>query len=264
MSKFWVFSDPYCFVGFFTQIFYILTPIAFVIQLKGNVLKHERVSIIGLLSLYCNAFIYFWTSIYKRTDSDVDPLDFANLGGFYLGLVYLLFYLYYVHLKKNFRMGMIYICILIVSSIGVWLIIFFTVEENNVPDKIFKWLGVIFNVTEYLPLGFDIVYIIKHKTSEKYTLFGAFFGFLNCVAWLAWAIYAVVVNHNKLEHSIAANCFGICLTVGQVVLFFVFRRGDSEETGNIEDKTNDIVEGGIDVDNTKEETKDPELFQDYL
>ena len=62
---FWIFWDAYCFVGFFTQILYILTPIAFIIQLKNGVLKEERVSIFALLSMYSNAFVYFWTSAYK-------------------------------------------------------------------------------------------------------------------------------------------------------------------------------------------------------
>ena len=62
---FWFFDDAFCFVGFLTQIFYILTPIALMIQLKNNVLKPERVSIFGLSCLYGNAFIYFLTSAYK-------------------------------------------------------------------------------------------------------------------------------------------------------------------------------------------------------
>lgn len=258
------FSDEYCFVGFITQILYILTPIAFVIQLKNGVLKHERVSIFGLLSLYCNAFIYFWTSIKKRETSDIDPLDFSNMAGFYLGLIYLLFYIYIVHFKKNKKFGLIYIGILVLGSVIVFLIIYFTVEKENVWDKIFNWLGVIFNVTEYFPLGFSIIFLIKNKVSEKFTLFGAFFGLLNCIAWLAWAINAVVVNHNSLEHSIVANCLGICLVIAQIVLIFLFRRSDTDDSPNIEDKTKDIVEGGIDVDNGKEETKDPEYISDYI
>jgi hypothetical protein len=262
---FWFFDDAFCFVGFLTQIFYILTPIALMIQLKNNVLKPERVSIFGLSCLYGNAFIYFWTSAYKApSGQDINPLDFCNLAGFYLGFIYLMIYIYFIHFKFKKLYGILLASGLVIISLVFWLIIKFTVKRDNVADKTFNWIGVVLNVCEYFPLGFSIIYLLKNKISEKYTLFGAFFGFLNCVAWLAWAIYAVVVNHNKLEHSIAANCFGICLTVGQVVLFFVFRRGDSEETGNIEDKTNDIVEGGIDVDNTKEETKDPEYIQDYM
>ena len=72
---FWIFWDAYCFAGFFTQIIYILTPCAFIIQLWNGVLKEERVSIFGLLCMYSNAFVYFWTSVYKvPKGKDVDPI----------------------------------------------------------------------------------------------------------------------------------------------------------------------------------------------
>ena len=41
---FWIFDDEYSCIGFFTQILYVLTPIAFLIQLKNDVLHKERVS----------------------------------------------------------------------------------------------------------------------------------------------------------------------------------------------------------------------------
>jgi len=264
-EKFWVFSDPYCFVGFFTQLLFILTPVAFIYQLKKGYLLHERVSIFALLSLYCNAFIYFFTSLQKKQKgADIDPLDYANLTGSYLGLVYLIFYLYLVHIKKNKLYGILYLVILVVGSVGVWLIIFFTVEKDNIADKIFNWLGVIFNVTEYFPMGFNIIYLIKNKISEKYTLFGAFFGFLNCVAWLCWAIYSVAVNHDDLEHSIVANSLGICLQICQVTLFFIFKRDDQDDTDNIEETTRNISDGDIDVGNSKEDIKEPEYMDDYI
>jgi hypothetical protein len=265
-AKFWVFSDAYCFVGFLTQILFILTPIAFAIQLKYGVLKIERVSIIGLLSLFCNAFIYFFTSIYKRKEGEeIDPLDFANLAGTYLGFIYLIVYIYFIHFKINKKLGLLYMGILTISSVAVWLIILFTIEKDNVADKIFSWLGIIFNVTEYLPMGFDIVYLIKHKISEKYLLFGAFFGFLNCVAWLAWAINAVAVNHDNLEHSIVANCLGICLQICQFTLFFIFRKNTDDDINidETEEKKNDIIDStNNELDNA--ETKDPDYMKDYI
>ena len=261
---FWVFTDAYCFVGFITQLLYILTPIAFVIQLKNGVLRYERVSIFGLLSLYCTAFIYFWTSIYKiKEGADIDPLDFCNLVGFYLGLVYLLIYIYFIYLKDNKKKGILYMSILIVASLIVWIIIKFTVKKDNVGDRIFSWLGVIFNVAEYFPLGFSIIYLIKKKISEKYTLFGAFFGFLNCLAWLLWSSYSVVEHHANVEHSIVANCLGICLQICQVVLFLVFRKDDLEDI-EIEKKEIALKEKYEAKEQEVEESKDPEYMTGFI
>ena len=266
-KKFWIFSDPYCFVGFFSQIFYILTPIVFIIQLKSGVLHQERVSIFSLLSLYCNGVIYFATSVYKReSGKNIDPLDFCNLGTFYLGLIYLLLYIYFIYFKTNKIKGLLFMIILTLGTIVVWVIIHFNVKKDNIWDKIFSLIGVFFNVTEYFPLGFNIIYLIKNKISEKYTLLGAFFGLFNCVAWLCWAINGIVVNNDNLYHSIVANSLGICLQITQFTLFFLFRRNNSKYNPIIEEKIENSSDGDIDIDidiiNSKEDNKDPEYTDD--
>lgn len=256
---FWIFSDPFSFVGFITQILYILTPIAFVIQLKNNVLNHERVSIFGLLCMYCNAYIYFITSAYKVEEgAEINPLDFCNLAGFYMGFVYLIIYLYFVHFKKNKKLGIIYMAILVVVSIAVWILIKYTVESGNTWDKIYNWMGVVFNVLEYFPIGFSMLYIIRHKVSEKYSLFGAFFGFLNCAAWFSWATYSVVVNDADLLHSIVANSLGICLVITQFVLFFVFRKESDEDCKSVGEKPTDI-----DIEE-EEQKEQPEYMKEFI
>ena len=151
--------------------------------------------------------------------------------------------------------------IIIVVSVAVWLIIKYTVEKDNISDKIFNWLGVVFNVLEYFPIGFDIIYIIKNKISEKFTLFGAFFGLFNSTAWLAWAVKSYIDGAN-LMHSIVANCLGICLTLGQFVIFFVFRKYTIDDN---------ISEGEkpIDIDNDKgseqkNEINEPEYITEFM
>lgn len=256
---FWIFWDAYCFAGFFTQILYILTPIAFVIQLTNNVLKEERVSIFGLLCMYSNAFVYFWTSFYKVEEGkDIDPLDFCNLAGFYVGFIYLAIYIYFIHFKNNKTRGIYIFAILIVVSVAVWLIILFTVKPGNVWDKIFNWLGVVFNVCEYFPLGFSILYLLRNRISEKYTLFGAFFGMLNTVTWEIWAIHAQMTG-GDLIHSICANILGICLQITQFVLFFVFRKDDPEDNKSVGERPEDI-----DFEIEKQKQNEPEYMHEFI
>ena len=257
---FWFFDDEYCFVGFLTQILYILTPIALVIQLKSNVLKRERVSIFGLSCLYGNAFVYFWTSAYKvNKGQEINPLDFCNLAGFYLGFIYLMIYIYFIHFKFKKLNGILLAVGIAIISVIFWLIIKFTVKPDNVADSIFNWIGVVLNVCEYFPLGFSIIYLLRNKISEKYTLFGAFFGLLNTVAWLTWAIHSQATGGADLIHSIVANCLGICLQVTQFILFFVFRKEDEEDNISVGEKP--------DVEEINEEVKkenEPEYMQEFI
>lgn len=256
---FWIFWDPYSCFGFFTNVLFVLTPIIFVYQLKSGVLKEERVSIFGLLGIYGNAFVYFFTSLFKVPDGgDVNPQDFCNLVGTFCGFVYLMVYIYYIYYKNNRKLLAFYIAggIIIVSIVAL-LIMKYTVEDDNVSDQIFEWLGVIFNVCEYFPMGFNIIYLFRYRISEKYTLFGAFFGLLNTIMWLLWAIEAQRSGAN-LIHSIVANSIGICLQITQFVLFFLFRGDDPDDDKSVGEKPEDI-------DGLEEEKKKlPEYMQEFI
>ena len=282
-KKFWIFSDAFCFFGFLTQILYNLIPIVFIIQLKHGVLKKERLSYIGILCLYSTAFLYFWVSIYRRNEGDeIDPLDFCNMAGAYLGLIYLFIYIYFIYYITNKLLGIILIFILCLVSAGVFLLIRNTVDnkEDNVWVKIYNWVGVVFNVFENLPLGFNIIYLIKNKISEKYTLFGAFFGLINETIWLSWAINAIFINGDNLIHSFVANILGITIQLTQFFIFFKFRNYEDDESS--EKRTNsvnsyEIAKDSI-IDNngniitnttnneldTREESNEPDYIQDLL
>ena len=116
-------------------------------------------------------------------------------------------------------------------------------------------------------MGFSLIYIIKNKISEKFTLFGAFFGLLNCVVWLCWSSYNVSVNGEPLEYSIVANCLGICLVICQFVFIFIFRKKDNDEDDvTIDEKTKDLNPAGIAINNSENEIKDndPDYMKDYI
>ena len=278
-KKFWIFFDAFCFFGFITTILYNLIPIAFFFQFKSGVLKKERLSYVGILCLYGNCFIYFWISLYHRKDGDdIDPLDFCNLSGAYLGYVYLIIYIYYIYLKDNkVKLGIILILALSMISVGVFLSIKSTInEDNNGWKKAFNWIGVFFNIFENLPLGFDIIYLIKNKISEKFTLFSAFFGLLNEIVWLSWALYGRIKNKDDLYHSIIANIFGIFIQITVFFLFFKFRVNEENDENIIDNQqiSAKLVDNHIKENednlisnneaNTTEETKEPEYLQDLM
>ena len=61
-------------------------------------------------------------------------------------------------------------------------------------------------------------------------------------------------------HSIVANCLGICLTLGQFVIFFVFRKDEVEDVTNSEEKTTTDI-----VKEKEEEIKNqPEFMNEFI
>ena len=151
--------------GFLTATAYTLVPIIFLYQLYSNVLNEERLSIIGILCLYFNGLIYFIRSIvfYKE---EIDIRDFCNLAGAYLGFIYIVIYLKYVYYKTNKKKFVLLIVIITLSSL-VFFLLEILMRKNDILMNVVEWVGVIFNICEYLPIGFSLFHLIKNKISEN-------------------------------------------------------------------------------------------------
>ena len=70
-----------------------------------------------------------------------------------------------------------------------------------------------------------------------------------------------------MEHSIVANCLGICLVICQFVFIFIFRKKDNDEDDvTIDEKTKDLNPAGIAINNSENEIKDndPDYMKDYM
>lgn len=254
-------------LGFLSAIAYTLVPGIFIYQLRHKVLIKERLSIIAILSLYLNGLIYFIRSIVYNEKEELDVRDFCNLIGAQLGLVYLFFYLKNIYYETKIKIFIVSSLIIILLSIGIILIENF-IGQNELLMKIVEYVGVLFNILEYLPMGFDLIFLIKNKISEKFTLFGAFFGLINTIIWLIWAIYNLTNNKKKI-HSLIANIFGLLLCILQISIFFIFRKEEEieeEQNNDEEEKLNNNItnKNELNVKDKKEEKGNSDIIEQFI
>ena len=262
-----IFNEILDLFGFLTATAYTIVPGIFLYQLNLNILNEERLSIIGILCLYFNGLIYFIRSLvfYKE---EIDIRDFCNLAGAYLGFIYIVIYLKHFYYKTNKKKFVLLIVIITLSSLAV-VLLEIIMKKNDIVMKVVEWVGAIFNICEYLPIGFSLFHLIKNKISEKYTLFGAFLGLLNTTIWIIWAISKI--EENKL-HSFIANIFGLLLCLIQISIFFIFRKGESKENKNVIDANDDISTNIIpnletptgDDDYINKEKTTSEIINDFI
>lgn len=235
--------DLFCFISAIT---YTLVPVIFLYQLKNNVLKQERLSIIAILCLFLNGLIYFVRSVVYENE-EIDVRDFCNLAGAQLGFLYLIIYLKYLYYKTDKTKFYIPLVIIILSS-AVIILIEYLIKDNDLLFKIVEWIAILFNIFEYLPMGFNFIYLIKNQISEKYTLLGGFVGLINTAIWLLWAIY----RGDKI-HSLIANIFGLILCISQCLLFFIFRKEETDENKNEEEENESINDKNDSIPEDKED-----------
>jgi NADH:ubiquinone oxidoreductase subunit 2 (subunit N) len=166
--------------------------------------------------------------------------------------------MYYQDNKLKFY---IIVCLLIISSVIVG-VIEYLLRNEEIFVGIINWIGVIFNIGEYLPIGFDYFYLVKNKISEKYTLLGAYVGIINTILWLIWSIIRTFTNiedqqnngknNEKKYHSFVANIFGLLLCLSQLALYYIYKKDDEKDndierpldekgTDNSSDNRNNLI-----------------------
>jgi len=221
-------------IAFAIAFIYTLVPITFFYQYSSGVIKPNKVSIFGILFLYLNGLTYFIATIKNGIDEveNIILRDFSNLAGAILGFGYCLYYIYIMIFKDNRKKFFIYLCLIIISLLLFILLAFF------VSAGIYEYIGIFFNVFEYLPLGFDLFYLIKHKISEKFILFSAIPGIINTIIWLIWAAIKVAKDNEKY-HSLIANIFGFLLCLTQFITIFCFKKDEDIQVSIIENNENE-------------------------
>lgn len=220
------------FLGFTTNIFYVLTPILFNLLINHNTFEIESVSILSVFSMYCNAFIYFFLGLFGESSGNSFVLrDYCNLIGTFLGLVYLALYFYERYKDESIKKLVLYY-ILIIAISGLIIIfeyIFIISHYNDTYNYLFKWFGVFPNVLEYFPIGLDICYLIKNQKAKKFLVVGGTFGLINSSVWFIWAIHFTITHKEEPQyHSICANFLSITMIVLQFFIFCKYKIDDKD------------------------------------
>ena len=224
-------------IGFFTQIIYNLTPILYNMNLEYDTFKIQDASILSVLGLYINAFIYFFLNLFSDefNENTLVLRDYCNLIGTFLGFVYLLIYYYERYKDEDLKkIALNYLLIFAITAIIIAFEYILIIKRNNaIASNLFKWFGVIPNVLEYFPIGVNIFYLIKHKISENLSLVGPTIGLINSLVWLIWAIQFTIRNENDPQyHSILANLLAIFLNILQFYIFCRYKSKNKEHYYN--------------------------------
>ena len=250
------------YICFFSAIIYTLVPAIFLYILQLKLFNEESLSILGILFMYCNAFLYFVQS--ACNSNKIEVMDFCNLAGAYLSLIYLFLYLKHLFYKTEKQKFFIFMTIIILASTLAFCIEYFTRDDNNA-FKIIEWVGVLFNILEYLPIGFNLFYLLKNKISNTFILLSGVMGFINSLVWLIWAIARFIKEKEKI-HSLIANIFGILLSLLQIFIYYIFRN-EISTINAVSSSESSINDKKVDDNNKSIEEKkgqDPEVMEEFL
>ena len=217
------FEDVESFLGLITSIMFSVSPIFTIVSLIKKCRSCHEVSFCLYFFMFLNCLIFFVSSLCKLLNQDnnhgildVHPMDYSNLIGSCLCYIWCIIVLY--HRYNDNRLFMALYITLFTALAVVIIKVEVVVMAWDETTRLFDIIGSIINVLMYNSAGLNVVQLFKQKKPELIRIETAFFGSMNSLIWLIWAV------RSSLVHSIVANGIGFPLCLAQIVYFAVFYR----------------------------------------
>lgn len=254
-------TDFFGMIGFITSIIYfIVSPIQFLFNLNKKNLNVEYISIFGLGNLYLTGILFFFYSVATANRvEDYELMEFCNLIGAIFLFIYIILYFNFMYSGcKQF----LYISIFVLFS---FLLCFVEYQLIKTKIKIFKdvifYIANVINVLMYLPIGFNILKIIKDKYPERLILNTSILGLINCISWLSFGIKSVFIENGESEHIIIANIIGLSICIIQIILYYRYLKINPQK---FEDSNEGLTYVEDEIKDNKKKVEDKNDFTNMI
>lgn len=147
--------------GFVTSVLFYICPIFLIYLLQTKQQKIENSSCLGIIASLINCTLWFTWGFapYVMQKKDYfEMLDFCNLIGGVLSLIFLSIYCY--HYTKGYN---VYLLFYLFSLFDITFeIVYFEIEFSKgdsfkTKEKIISWIAAVFNIIMYITPGVNIV-----------------------------------------------------------------------------------------------------------
>ena len=225
-------TDLFGMIGFISSIIYfIFSPIQFLFNLNKKNLNVEYISIFGLGNIYLTGILFFFYSVATSNRiEDYQIMEFCNLIGAIFLFIYIILYINFMYSGcKQF----IYISIFILFSVLLCFVEYQLIKYSDIFQAIIFYIANAINVLMYLPVGFNILTIIKNKYPESLILNTSILGLINCISWLIFGIKSVFFDNGESKHIIIANIIGLSICIIQIILYYQFLKINPQKNDDI-------------------------------
>ena len=157
-------------------------------------------------------------------------MEFCNLIGAIFLFIYIILYINFMYSGcKQF----IYISIFILFSVLLCFVEYQLIKYSDIFQAIIFYIANAINVLMYLPVGFNILTIIKNKYPESLILNTSILGLINCISWLIFGIKSVFFDNGESKHIIIANIIGLSICIIQIILYYQFLKINPQKNDDI-------------------------------
>ena len=247
--------DIWSFIGFITSFLYYLSPFQFLYNLMIGNLNKKYIGIYGLLALYLNGLLFFIYSVVLRDSmNQIRSMEFCNLIGVCFCFIYMILYLKYNYSNFHKVISMIIFFIGTVVIIIVEYYLLTICKKNNyiILQYAILYFDSLVNVLMYLPIGFNLLQIIRNKIPESIIFNTSILGLLNCISWFLFGIMSETLDW----HILISNLLGGILCIFNIILYFHYQK----DNPLIDKKEEEIRE----IEESKEDTQENQILKEII
>ena len=245
--------DIWSLIGFITSFLYYLSPFQFLYNLMIGNLNKKYIAIYGLLSL--NGLLFFIYSVVLRDSmNQIRSMEFCNLIGVCFCFIYMILYLKYNY--SNFH-KVISMIIFFIGTIVIIIVEYYLLticKKNNyiILQYAILYFDSLVNVLMYLPIGFNLLQIIRNKIPESIIFNTSILGLLNCISWFLFGIMSETLDW----HILISNLLGGILCIFNIILYFHYQK----DNPLIDKKEEEIRE----IEESKEDTQENQILKEII
>ena len=233
--------DIWSLIGFITSFLYYLSPFQFLYNLMIGNLNKKYIAIYGLLVL-------------RDSMNQIRSMEFCNLIGVCFCFIYMILYLKYNY--SNFH-KVISMIIFFIGTIVIIIVEYYLLticKKNNyiILQYAILYFDSLVNVLMYLPIGFNLLQIIRNKIPESIIFNTSILGLLNCISWFLFGIMSETLDW----HILISNLLGGILCFFNIILYFHYQK----DNPLIDKKEEEIRE----IEESKEDTQENQILKEII
>lgn len=142
-------SDSAYFFGFLSSVLLSFTPVIQVIALISKQINIEIVNLFPLICLYANCGLFFFQQLIlilnkSENGQSLPILQYCNLIGFCLSLIWCIIIIYYQNIKSKLHFGLYVLLLIVATAIGIT--IEFLMKDLSFYKTFINVIASIFNV----------------------------------------------------------------------------------------------------------------------
>ena len=236
-------GDIFGWMGSVISVVFFIAPVVPYYNLIKEKITYKETPGILLICSYINCVLWV---VYGIKLSKLQVYTTNSIGGVVTLVWICIFLVFFV--KKHVLKSIGFISLVVVVSVGVFLLFYYVVDPKKDEAKITGYVVMVFNILMYASPGEKIYTVIKTKNYNLIPIYSTIAAFVGCICWLTYGICGSDLS------VIVPNSLGLFFGILQIIVYLIIRfkynkNSEIKKEDNITEKKDDKISAEENIKN---------------